>query len=101
MIHDYIVLSFRNVYQKLGGVVSEEQRQLYTQRVEEITPNLRYCAYNIGGMPTDVTELMKLRTDGPGSNILASKIDVSLYIIVHKKYMYMYTIQIGHVHVLL
>lgn len=68
------------MYQKLGGVVSEEQRQLYTQRVEEITPNLRYCAYNIGGMPTDVTELMKFRTDGSGSNILASKIDVCSHV---------------------
>lgn len=71
---------FRTVYQKLGSVVSEDQRQLYTQRVEEITPNLRYCAYNIGGVPTDVTELMKLRSNAPGSDILASKIDVCLKI---------------------
>ena len=59
-------------------MVSEDQRQLYAQRVEEITPNLRYCAYNIGGMPTDVAELMKLRTNAPGSDILASKIDVRI-----------------------
>ena len=75
-----LFLSVRNVYQKLGGVVSEDQRQLYVQRVDEITPNLRYCAYNIGGMPTDVTELMKLRTNAPGSDMLASKIDVRAYI---------------------
>ncbi len=79
-----LVFFCRTVYQKLGGVVSEDQRQLYTQRVEEITPNLRYCAYNIGGMPTDVTELMKLRSDAQGSDILSSKIDVRLDQFINK-----------------
>lgn len=74
----YQLLFSRNIYQKLGSVVSEEQRPLYNQRVEEITPNIRYCAYNIGGLPSDVTELMKLRSDAPGSDILAAKIDVSI-----------------------
>lgn len=67
---------YSNVYQKLGNVVSEEQRALYHQRVEEISPSIRYCAYNIGGLPTDVSELMKLQTDAAGSDILAAKIDV-------------------------
>ena len=66
----------RNIYQKLGGVVSDDQRNMYHQRVDEITPNLRYCAYNIGGMPTDVSELIKLRTNALGSDMLSSKIDV-------------------------
>ena len=58
-------------------MVPQDQRLVYTQRVEEIAPNLRYCAYNIGGLPTDVAQLMKMRQDGPGFDMLASKIDVS------------------------
>ena len=50
---------------------------LYRQRVDEISPNIRYCAYNIGDMPTDIAELMKLRSDPTGSDMLSSKIDVS------------------------
>jgi signal recognition particle subunit SRP68 len=65
----------RNIYQKLGNAVSDDQRSLYHQRVEEITPNIRYCAYNIGGLPTDVSELMKLRSDAVGSDMLSAKID--------------------------
>lgn len=65
----------QTIYEKLSGVVPQDQRVVYTQRVEEITPNVRYCAYNIGGLPTDITQLMKLRRDAPGFDMLASKID--------------------------
>ena len=58
----------------------EEQRALYTQRVEEMVPSIRYCAYNIGDMPSDLSQLMKLRTNASGSDILSSKIDVSVFI---------------------
>ena len=71
------VVLHRTIYEKLSGVVPQDQRGVYTQRVEEITPNVRYCAYNIGGLPTDITQLMKLRRDAPGFDMLASKIDVS------------------------
>jgi len=66
----------RTIYEKLGGAVSEEQRTLYSQRVEEISPNVRYCAYNMGDTQTDITQLMKLTSDTPGYDLLASKIDV-------------------------
>ena len=56
--------------------MSEEQRTLYSQRVEEISPNVRYCAYNMGDTQTDITQLMKLTSDTPGYDLLASKIDV-------------------------
>ena len=65
----------RTIYEKLGGAVSEDQRALYVQRVEEIVPNIRYCAYNIGDT-SDISQLVKLRTDTPGFDMLASKIDV-------------------------
>ena len=45
---------------------------MYAQRVEEMVPNIRYCAYNMGDS-SDLAELVKLRPDAPG---LASKIDV-------------------------
>lgn len=74
-------LSFcRTIYEKLGSVVSEEQRQLYVGRVEEMSPSIRYCAYNIGNLPTDVKELQKMKTNAAGSDILASKIDVRDYV---------------------
>lgn len=51
----------------------EEQRGVYLQRVDDISPNIRYCAYNIGDMPTDVNQLMAMRNV---SDVLASKINV-------------------------
>ena len=71
-------LSLRTIYEKLGGAVSEEQRTLYTQRVEEISPNVRYCAYNMGDTQTDISQIMKLAADAPGYDMLASKIDVRI-----------------------
>lgn len=68
------VVNYRTIYEQLGMVVSEEQRLMYSQRVEEITPNVRYCAYNMKDMPSDLSELMKLRSHG--DEMLASKIDV-------------------------
>lgn len=70
------VMPGRTIYEQLGMAVSEEQRSLYSQRVEEITPNVRYCAYNMKDMPSDLSELMKLRSSAHGDEMLASKIDV-------------------------
>lgn len=42
------ILSSRTIYEKLANAFTEEQAVLYNQRVEEISPNIRYCAYNIG-----------------------------------------------------
>lgn len=39
---------YRTIYMKLASAFTEEQAVLYHQRVEEISPNIRYCAYNIG-----------------------------------------------------
>lgn len=43
-----IILCCRTIYEKLANAFTEEQAVLYNQRVEEISPNIRYCAYNIG-----------------------------------------------------
>lgn len=53
---------------------------MYLQRVEEITPNIRYCAYNLGEVGTDINDLMQMRmssTGGVQDPVLAAKIDVS------------------------
>lgn len=41
-------LFVRTIYEKLASAFTEEMAALYRQRVDEISPNIRYCAYNIG-----------------------------------------------------
>lgn len=38
----------RTIYEKLAAILGEEEGSLYRQKMEEIVPNLRYCAYNVG-----------------------------------------------------
>lgn len=38
----------RTIYEKLASAFTEDLAVLYRQRVDEISPNIRYCAYNIG-----------------------------------------------------
>lgn len=42
------LLFTRTIYEKLASAFTEELAVLYRQRVDEISPNIRYCAYNIG-----------------------------------------------------
>lgn len=48
---------------------------MYQQRVDEIAPNLRYCAYNIGD-ESALLDLQKMRVEAEGDQ-LSSKLDVS------------------------
>lgn len=55
---------------------------MYLQRVEEITPNISYCAYNLKEGTTDINDLMQLRLSataagGTHDPVLTAKIDVS------------------------
>lgn len=43
----------RTIYEKLASAFTEEMAALYRQRVDEISPNIRYCAYNIGESPNE------------------------------------------------
>jgi len=38
----------RNIYEKLASITSVDDSAIYRSRMDEIVPNLRYCAYNIG-----------------------------------------------------
>ncbi|XP_068732077.1 signal recognition particle subunit SRP68-like [Montipora capricornis] len=70
----------KTIYEKLAGAFSEEQRGMYLQRVEEITPNISYCAYNLKEGSTDINDLMQLRLSatavgGTHDPVLTAKID--------------------------
>ncbi|KAL7288721.1 hypothetical protein TKK_0017446 [Trichogramma kaykai] len=48
------------LYENLAKALPEHEQLIYKQRVDEITPNLRYCAYNIGDT-TAIDDLMQMR----------------------------------------
>ena len=54
----------------------DEIKEIYLQRVEEITPNIRFCAYNIGD-ESAVNDLKKLRLKSGQSGGISSRLDVS------------------------
>lgn len=56
------------IYENLAQALPEEERALYTAKVDEITPSLRYCSYNIGG-DTSVDDLLEMRAKGLLENL--------------------------------
>ncbi|KAJ1526690.1 hypothetical protein ONE63_008270 [Megalurothrips usitatus] len=56
------------VYEKLAEALPEEDKPLYLQRVDELAPSLRFCAYNIGD-ESAIDDLLKLRSQGHGDLI--------------------------------
>lgn len=50
------------IYEKLASALPEDEQACYKQRVEEISPSLRYCAYNIG--EDKAVDLLELRSQG-------------------------------------
>lgn len=66
----------KTIYEKLASAFTEEQAVLYHQRVEEISPNIRYCAYNIGDQNA-INDLMQMRLSaGGGGGMMAEKLEV-------------------------
>ncbi|XP_062402350.1 signal recognition particle subunit SRP68 [Sardina pilchardus] len=65
----------KTIYEKLASAFTDEQAGLYYQRVEEISPNLRYCAYNIGDQNA-INDLMQMRLSAGGSGgMMAEKLE--------------------------
>uniref|UniRef100_A0AAY4A5B0 Signal recognition particle subunit SRP68 n=1 Tax=Denticeps clupeoides TaxID=299321 RepID=A0AAY4A5B0_9TELE len=65
----------KTIYEKLANAFTEEQAVLYYQRVEEISPNIRYCAYNIGDQDA-INDLMQMRLSaGGGGGMIAEKLE--------------------------
>ena len=65
------------VYEKLAAALPEEDQPLYLQRVDELSPSLRYCAYNIGD-DSSIEDLLNMRSKGYGD--LMSNIDVRYFL---------------------
>ncbi|KAL1438449.1 hypothetical protein MTO96_048062 [Rhipicephalus appendiculatus] len=53
----------QTIYEKLAQALGEVPRALYQQRVDELSPSLRYCAYNIGD-ETAISDLKRMRLQG-------------------------------------
>ncbi|KAM7394025.1 hypothetical protein PAMP_020852 [Pampus punctatissimus] len=64
----------KTIYEKLASAFTEEMAVLYRQRVEEISPNIRYCAYNIGDQNA-INDLMQMRLTGGGGGMMAEKLE--------------------------
>ncbi|XP_078510691.1 signal recognition particle subunit SRP68 [Lissotriton helveticus] len=65
----------KTIYEKLANAFTEEQAVLYSQRAEEIAPNMRYCAYMIGDQCA-IDELMQMRLRSGGTEgLLAEKLE--------------------------
>uniref|UniRef100_A0A336KGJ9 Signal recognition particle subunit SRP68 n=1 Tax=Culicoides sonorensis TaxID=179676 RepID=A0A336KGJ9_CULSO len=56
------------VYQNLAQALPEEEQMIYKAKVDELTPSLRYCAYNIGGNAS-MDDLLEMRGQGVLSNL--------------------------------
>ncbi|XP_062507842.1 signal recognition particle subunit SRP68-like [Corticium candelabrum] len=65
----------KTIYEKLASALPDEVKTLYLQRADEITPNVRYCAYNLGDGSTDIEDLVKLRVHAGDQDLLVGKLD--------------------------
>ena len=71
------VLCYRTIYEKLSSAFVDEIKEVYEQRVQELAPNIRYCAYNIGDESAmDDLRQMRIQTGGK-EDALSSRLDVS------------------------
>lgn len=55
------------VYEKLSSTLPDDEQAPYKQRIDEISPSLRYCAYNIGD--DKAINLLELRSQGLLENL--------------------------------
>ncbi|XP_017864181.1 PREDICTED: signal recognition particle subunit SRP68 [Drosophila arizonae] len=59
------------VYENLAKALPDDDQELYRAKVNEFTPNLRYCAYNISGGASGgkIDEILELRAQGVLENL--------------------------------
>jgi len=58
----------KTIYESLCQAVGEEEGNLFRQKMEEITPSLRYCAYNIGDTSAK-EDLLSMRGGATGMEL--------------------------------
>lgn len=84
----------QTIYEKLFKVIYDEDILAhYKQRVDEIKPTLRYCAFNIGegkggAGAQDFISKMKNEVDGMGDKTLSSKIEVSTLTAIFRQFVF-------------
>jgi signal recognition particle subunit SRP68 len=61
------------VYEKLALALPEGEQSVYKSRVEELSPSLRFCAYNIGD-ESAIDDLLQMRSHAQGD--LLANLDV-------------------------
>lgn len=66
----------RTIYEKLAEAVSDESKETYQQRCQEISPNIRYCEYNIGDKSA-ADDLIRMRMEVGREDPMTSRLDVS------------------------
>jgi len=67
----------KTIYNRLSEAFSEEIKIVYVQKVDEIEPSIRYCAYNIGE-ETSIEDLLTMRMAAGGmggEDLLTAKLD--------------------------
>lgn len=62
------------IYEKLADTVVGDAKEIYSQRCSEISPNMRYCEYNIGDSSA-IEDLMQMRLNVGSEDPLTSKLD--------------------------
>jgi len=70
---------FRTIYEKLSEAVSDESKETYLQRCQEISPNIRYCEYNIGDKSA-ADDLIRMRMEVGREDPMTSRLDVSFIV---------------------
>ncbi|EDV27923.1 uncharacterized protein TRIADDRAFT_52953 [Trichoplax adhaerens] len=65
----------KKIYEELAGILIESEAATYSQRANEVAPNIRYCLFNLDESSADVKELMQLKNAPGGSDLLAAKIN--------------------------
>lgn len=55
----------------------DETKEMYLQKCEEISPNIRYCAYNIGD-ESAIEDLRQMRLKSGREDMLTSRLDVNI-----------------------
>lgn len=56
------------IYQNLVQALPEDEQGLYRAKIDELTPSLRYCAYNIGD-GASIDDLLEMRARGLLENL--------------------------------
>jgi hypothetical protein len=64
------------VYEQLAKAGSKEHRNLCTERVDEIEPNIRFSLYNLKEADQDESQILDMLEKSKGNELLIDKLQV-------------------------